>query len=260
MSDFGTRLKEAREARGVTLRQIASATKISMRALEALERGDYARLPGGIFSRAFVRAYALQVGLDPEQTVNEFLTEHAQQEQASADTDAPEISADDRAFLERQRKAAFALRTAIIVIVLAIIGGIVWWQMRGPDATAATPASPPAVRLPPPPPASPPATTSASPPAFAPPASSVDAGLEVAIETTAECWAQVTVDGTVALARILSAGERQQFHAANDVQLQVGNAGAVKWTINGRPAKPLGKWGSTGRAKLTKANIADFVQ
>jgi cytoskeletal protein RodZ len=73
-ADFGARLREARERRGLSLRAIADATKISVRALEALERNDISRLPGGIFSRAFVRAYALEVGLDPEQTIAEFIT------------------------------------------------------------------------------------------------------------------------------------------------------------------------------------------
>jgi cytoskeletal protein RodZ len=72
--DFGARLREARERRGLSLRVIADATKISVTALEALERNDISRLPGGIFSRAFVRAYALEVGLDPEQTIAEFMT------------------------------------------------------------------------------------------------------------------------------------------------------------------------------------------
>jgi cytoskeletal protein RodZ len=58
---FGSRLRDAREGKGITLRQIANATKISMRALEALERNDISRLPGGIFTRAFVRSYALVV-------------------------------------------------------------------------------------------------------------------------------------------------------------------------------------------------------
>jgi cytoskeleton protein RodZ len=53
--DFGTYLREARERRGVSLGQIAAATKISLSTLEALERNDISRLPGG-FTRAFVRA------------------------------------------------------------------------------------------------------------------------------------------------------------------------------------------------------------
>ena len=71
--DFGARLREARERRGLSLREIADATKIAARSLEALERNDIARLPGGIFSRAFVRAYAVHVGLDPEETISEFM-------------------------------------------------------------------------------------------------------------------------------------------------------------------------------------------
>ena len=65
MSDFGGKLRLARERRGISLRQIAASTKISVGALEALERNDVSKLPGGIFSRAFVRSYAVEVGLDP---------------------------------------------------------------------------------------------------------------------------------------------------------------------------------------------------
>src|SRR5919108_1159120 len=71
--DFGGKLRAARERRGVSLRQIANATKISVSVLEALERNDISRLPGGIFGRAFVRSYSVEVGLDPEQTIQEFM-------------------------------------------------------------------------------------------------------------------------------------------------------------------------------------------
>jgi cytoskeletal protein RodZ len=74
VNEFGAMLRDARERRGLSLRLIADTTKISIRALEALERDDITRLPGGIFSRAFVRAYAVEVGLDPEQTIAEFIT------------------------------------------------------------------------------------------------------------------------------------------------------------------------------------------
>ena len=71
--DFGARMKRLREERGIALRDIADTTKISVGALEALERNDISRLPGGIFSRGFVRAYAEQIGADPERTVREFI-------------------------------------------------------------------------------------------------------------------------------------------------------------------------------------------
>src|SRR5438477_1985189 len=74
--DFGSRMRHAREQRGVSLRQIAETTKISVSQLEALERNDVSRLPGGIFSRAFVRSYASEVGLDPEEMVRDFLAQY----------------------------------------------------------------------------------------------------------------------------------------------------------------------------------------
>src|SRR5262245_737288 len=70
---FGWQLKEARERKGVSLRDIAERTKISVRTLEALEAEDVSRLPGGIFGRAFVRSYAAEVGLDPEPVVEDFV-------------------------------------------------------------------------------------------------------------------------------------------------------------------------------------------
>ena len=73
IGDFGSKLREARERKGVSLREIANATKISIRALEALERNDISHLPGGIFSRSFVRAYAAEAGLNPDETVDDFV-------------------------------------------------------------------------------------------------------------------------------------------------------------------------------------------
>jgi cytoskeleton protein RodZ len=145
MAELGSRLRQARQAKGVTLRDIAAATKISIVTLEALERSDYSRLPGGIFSRAFVRAYALEVGIDPEPAVNEFLAEFARYERdAAQNAKRPEITADDREFLDRQKKALRTLRLAIFGVTLAAVAALayvlyVWWPAAGVTA----PASPP---------------------------------------------------------------------------------------------------------------------
>jgi transcriptional regulator with XRE-family HTH domain len=70
--EFGPHLRAARLQRGITLAQIARTTKVSEELWDRLERNDLSRWPGGIFARSYVRAYAVQVGLDPETTVNEF--------------------------------------------------------------------------------------------------------------------------------------------------------------------------------------------
>jgi hypothetical protein len=73
---FGTRLRLHRERQQISLASIAEQTKIRLPLLEALERGDAARWPRGIFGRSYIRAYARAVGLDPDATVQEFLECH----------------------------------------------------------------------------------------------------------------------------------------------------------------------------------------
>src|SRR5512139_3110952 len=75
MASFGEKLRREREMRGVSLREIADGTKISLRFLQALEDGRFEVLPGGLFPRAFVRQYASYLGLDAERTVADFLVE-----------------------------------------------------------------------------------------------------------------------------------------------------------------------------------------
>src|SRR5262245_2275132 len=123
MSDLGSRLKQARQEKGVALNDIAAGSKIAVPTLEALERGDFGKLPGGIFSRAFVRAYALAVGVEPEGAVHDFLSEYARWEKERERTaKRPEISADDREFVERQRRALRTMRTVLIVGAIGMLG------------------------------------------------------------------------------------------------------------------------------------------
>jgi len=69
---FGPNLRRARLQAGVSLRTIVEATNVSEALWEGLERSDFSRWPNGIFARAFVREYALAIGVDPEATVDEF--------------------------------------------------------------------------------------------------------------------------------------------------------------------------------------------
>lgn len=69
---FGARLRRERERRQIALSSIAATTKISARHFEALERNDLSRWPTGIFRRAYIRAYAAGIGLDPDTIAREF--------------------------------------------------------------------------------------------------------------------------------------------------------------------------------------------
>jgi cytoskeleton protein RodZ len=118
-TDFGTRMKRMREERGVSLRQIADATKLSMVALEALERNDISRLPGGIFSRAFVRSYAVEIGLDPEQTVRDFIV-HFPQDSVTAGS--PHVRRDD---LDADPRRRVPLTIVKIVLAVSALAGAI---------------------------------------------------------------------------------------------------------------------------------------
>lgn len=267
MTDFGAQLKAARESRSIPLRQIAAATKISVSALEALERNDFSRLPGGIFSRAFVRAYAVEVGLDPEQTVETFLEEFERADVKPLSGPRPEVTADDRAFLARQQRAGRVLRALLIALVLAGAGGIVVWKYRSSFQSATNPGVPPPLpttegRVPGPAPAAPILTAPA--PVQTAPTAVTSAGqpdqIAVHLEITQNCWVRARVDGTIVFEQTLHAGDKRDLKANADVYLQVENGGAVTWTINGQPAKDLGPPGQSAYAHLTSSNLGKFLK
>jgi transcriptional regulator with XRE-family HTH domain len=299
--DFGTRLRTAREERGVTLRDIAQHTKISVGTLEALERNDASRLPGGIFSRSYVRAYALEVGLDTDRTVREFV-ETFPEYAAPADIEpAVAVTFDDR-------RSSRGL-VAVALLAVAVLGGIPgwrWWQSHRSEALSVRAASLPApVRaVPGPPPAAAPALvtdagpgkpvpgrgqppapvqhTAAQPAEVSqaaivglsdepPPAAvplpepapesmglSVDA-VKVALHPLDACWVRVTVGGRVRLSRVMLAGEREEFETTGAVFLEVGNAAALAYSLNGEPGRALGAAGQVVRATIRRETIEDFI-
>jgi cytoskeletal protein RodZ len=285
---FGSRLREARERRGISLRQIANATKISVSALEALERNDISRLPGGIFSRAFVRSYAMEVGLDPEETIQEFIAQFPH-DSVTAGHPAAEQSDDNELHESHRRMASVFVR--LIAVSVPIVAAVLYFGARGtrraaePDAAtttaeASTPA--PEVSLPPapesaasspaPPAASPPAEPAGAtspadvkpPPAAAPSASGVPPAqaaqrITVGLLATAPCWVSATVDGERVVARELQPGERQTFDVGRDIVLTAGDAAALDVTLNGAGARRLGASGQVVTVRMTPSNFRNYL-
>src|SRR5437763_4811265 len=120
MDDFGGKLRQARERRGISLRQIAASTKISAAALDALERSDISLLPGGIFSRAFVRSYAIEVGLDPEATIQDFIAAFPHDSVTAGHPRSNQVE-DHEAIESDRRTATTFLRLGVISVPIAAI-------------------------------------------------------------------------------------------------------------------------------------------
>jgi cytoskeletal protein RodZ len=261
---FGAELKQAREAQGTALRDMATRTKISVANLEALEKEDFKRIPGGLFGRSFVRTYALEVGLDADAIVNRFAEELTEAERLDAErrrARQPAISLDDKQFIERQRRAFLVLRVGIVVGVLAaaLVGS--WAVRRWMNARAATP---PAISegagaaTAPAPVAVGGGTLAAAPAAESGGTTAAALAIVLELSFTGETSMTIGLDGRPEPVRTYRAGETARFEAASEILIEVTNAGAARLVINGRSAKPLGANGAHVRARLTQDNLAQF--
>lgn len=74
MGHFGDKFRQAREKKELSLDQVSNVTKISSRMLKAIEEEHFDQLPGGVFNKGFIRAYAKHLGLDDEEAVTDYLT------------------------------------------------------------------------------------------------------------------------------------------------------------------------------------------
>ena len=225
--------------------------------LEALERSDLSRLPGGIFTRAFIRAYAQEVGLDPDRTIQDFIAELPPE---GVTATAHQASIEDGEKLESDRKAvATALR--LVLVSVPIIGLVIYYgTQRTPPASTSAPAAESHASTPEVPVAQPPPEPVPAPDvSTAAPAAAQTSGLSMEIAPRATCWVSVNTDGEQVFSGLMNAGDKRSVTAKDQIALNVGDAGAFAYTLNGRVGKPLGAPGEVVSARITVANIQQFV-
>jgi transcriptional regulator with XRE-family HTH domain len=304
---IGAKLREARERGGLSLRQVSDSTKIPTSLLQAIERNDASRLPGGLYSRGYVRSFALAVALDPEATVAEFVS---QCPEGSVKDGYPAAERAAMAEMQQQKRAghgvarrvrvgvpvlrrmaAVGALPAMLVIYLGTNGLPSWpagqatFEVRhaglgdmfaggaspvqtGPSQASAQPPVDPlpsrfmevrAEAIPVPPPAATIPVASSSAPLVADGTFTSDT---VAIVLTARSpsWVIATVDGRRAVNRLLEPGSQETIEARRDLTLTLGDAGAVAMTLNGRPARPLGRAGESATAHVTNANFRTYLR
>lgn len=251
MASFGETLRRERELRGISLREIADATKISVRFLQALEADRIEILPGGLFRKTFVRQYAKHVGLDPERMVAEFLYAHGDEAPAAA--------------AAARQRFTIPQGTVSVLGILALLAWLAYPRATGgfrQEEAAATPTPPASL-----------AREYVYPPAAPTPAPAIEAvaqepaaaasGGDLTLTLTAEqdCWVQVSVDGESVLNRVLAAGESQTMAGEGEIVLSVGNAGGVRFRVNDRPGVPLGRSGEVKKnIVITRQSLPSLVK
>ena len=260
---FGEELRRERVVREISLEEISRATKISIRLLTALEQSDLTKLPAPTFTRGFIRAYAKHLGIDPEEKVNAYLADLA-----GGSPDAPsQKSAHPRSRFWRGRRATAGTIVGVVVAVLLVLGLIANPQRntsRKLVPRVAAPAAPvafknvgvsteptPAIQPEPQPPSVAETVAKAEPagpPAEEPAAADARVGrVSLVLEFDDDSWTKLEADGRTVYSGVLKRGERKAFEAREGFRLTLGNAGAVRVTLDGREMARLGHPGEVVR-------------
>jgi cytoskeletal protein RodZ len=252
--DFGAHLRNAREARGLTLRQIASYTKIAVSALEALERNEVSRLPGGLFTRGFVRSYADAVGLDPERTVREFARQFP--DEASEPGEAlREALIEINPGTSRWGLRVTILVASVLLVVISVAFGSRYFTAAPPAPGAMSAPSPrdeaAAGRARP-------SEVPTEQPAVAPTAGS--GGVTIEIAAKGSCWVSAQADGRRVVTRLMEAGARATVEAEREIVLTIGDTGSFSYTVNGVAGRSLGASGEVARnVRITPENYLTYT-
>jgi cytoskeletal protein RodZ len=259
---FGEELKRHRLLREVSLESIASATKISVRHLQELERGDLKRLPAPVFTRGFIRAYAGFLGLDPEEMVNAYLSEIGAASRAQP-SGAPSRTT-------RGPSARMVVLAVVAAAVAILIAAGIWRYAHRARPAAARPAQLPPVSLSPhirivpasetaaappraeaPAPVGSPAASAASrpetPAVASTSASAASDSLSLSVRLDADSWGEVFGDERRLFSGLFRRGDERTFEARRNFRVTFGNAGAARLSLNGRALPPLGKTGEVVR-------------
>lgn len=294
MGDLGERLRQEREARGVSLDEIARNTRIGVRLLKAIEEETFDQLPGGIFNKSFVQQYAQYLELDEKQAVRDYLRATA----AVRETQYPQsASAPPSSIFASKAFLRLALGSAAIVLVAFLV----WLMIRGsrpqPDfqiaaveppgaATSqetATPISnsksvfaansqqtersaneidsPVGSALPPR------ATAASRSPAEVlmesanrePLAGELPEELLLQINARSTVWISITADGERQWQGTMKPNQSREVQATETIRLTVGNAGGVELTLNGKNLGALGGEGEVKTVTLAARALQEVV-
>lgn len=224
--NFGEHLKRERDMREVTLAELTAGTRIGPRFLEAIENEEWEKLPGGSFTRGFVRSIAQYLGLDEEDLLSEYDLARGVQK-----TDAP-------APYENQLPSppkwipALALLTLVLLAYGFFRGGSYAWQLyRSAHSTvnSVTPQS----------------SSDSTPPTKAPDK------LELTVSTSVRSHVRILADDQTLLDTDVMPGDIHHFTAAQQFQIIAADGAAVHLELNGRPITSRAALGNSSRRANT---------
>jgi cytoskeleton protein RodZ len=278
VSSFGAQLKQEREKQGVSLEDISLTTKIGTRMLRALEEEHFDQLPGGIFNKGFIRAYARCLGLDEEQAIADYLVATGATP-AARKFDNTDQATDLSPLIEpppREPSQSASLPWGTLAVVLLIVAlGFAGWGFYSRESEKTDDSAPPPanavsaqpVAAEPAPPESKPASDTptrpveqkapAPQPAAAPAAVTMptpnpdqprtgvpaNGSFQVLIRAHEDSWLSISVDGEIVTRSLLTAPAQKSVRAQNEIVVRAGNVGALDFEFNGTKLPSQGEHG-----------------
>ncbi len=270
---LGQDFKRKREERGVSLKDVADATRVGVRFLQAIEADDFTALPGGVYTRSFIRTYAKYLGMDEEEIVARYQKQFVTEEPTE-----PMMSYKDYPTESSQISLWIGL-----LVLLGLIGGGTYGILRyfdqknanqtanltnknTPNLVSPNPTATPSPETTPSPEAtpSPGLTPGATPsPGLTPGATPTPTLQEVVLtlKTKGEAWVSIRADEEANSQMLtIPANSSRDFKATSKMKVTIGNLPAVQIQINGQPAKlPSTNGLVVNGALITKENFLEYV-
>lgn len=247
---IGTTLAEARESAGLSLEDVAAATRIRRTLILGIENDDFSACGGDFYARGHLRNIATKVGLDPKPLLAEF---DASRPEAAPPRATEVFESETSARAERRGPNWSAAMGAALALVL-VYGVVQAFTGPGPDGADQAGTD----------------TSSSAPPTTSPSASASPSGggssavaqaprgkVTVEVHATDRSWVQVTTaTGQELFQGLLQAGARQSFTDKTRLRLVIGNAGGVTLVVNGTEIGAPGDRGQVARVQFTPEDPA----
>lgn len=254
VTEISGRLRAARERAGLTVEAISARTKIAVPLVRAIESGEFERLPGEFYIRAFLKAYAREVGIPPDEAAAAYTAEHhGDGEMASGDLPVepppPRVAripaGSPLRLVHGARTEAMAIVGVALLLLALVTANRTPPRHENPRASGAVGTSGATQAAPSP--------TDRAPQAETPPDK-----LVIEIVPSAPIWVTSATDGIRRFSRLLAPGERVTLEARSALSFRIGNAVAFNYKINGVPGKSLGGPDEVREFQITPDNYRTF--
>lgn len=254
---LGDTLRKEREKQRLTIQDVELGTSIRASYIEAIEKGDYSKMPGRVYTKGFIKNYANFLNLNGDEFVKQFLSEVSPTPIAAEKIE--EISSNENKKttfsvsgkrLEIENKFSTNHLVAAIVAIAVLVGGV-FYSMQDSESEVAKVEVQKTQEVKNTPPPDQVASVTPAPPPPAPVAPTVD-GVNLKASFSDDCWMLVTIDGAVAYEGVINAGQVMDWKGNSNVNVRVGNAGAVEFIMNGQSFGKLGEEGDVVDRDFTR--------